>query len=235
MRLVLPVAALLLLALAACETDEATPTPTPAATETPIPTAAFTPLPPLPAELIDPDSVAERSGGFVFDARSGDLWWLRDRRGIWSPDGNTLLVTVCCIGSGGIQLIDLPSGKATGIYHGDVAAAAWSPDGRRIAFATHGASGPEDLYVVNRDGTGIRKLSEGAGWAVAWSPSGNYVALSADGGLRIAEVTTAEATDVSDADAWAWSPDGRSLALANQTGLSLYDIATRGRRQVAEG
>ena len=60
---------------------------------------------------------------------------------------------------------------------------AWSPDGRRIAFRRYdgqlGSIGNSDLFVVNADGSGLRRLTRGAEnlrW-FAWSPDGRTIAF----------------------------------------------------------
>ena len=61
---------------------------------------------------------------------------------------------------------------------------AWSPDGRRIAFRRFdgrlfGSAGPSDLFVVNADGSGLRRLTrhaENVRW-FAWSPDGRTIAF----------------------------------------------------------
>jgi Tol biopolymer transport system component len=44
-------------------------------------------------------------------------------------------------------------------------APAWSPDGRRVIYVSHWWS---EIYVMNADGTGVRKLTKGA--SPAWQP-----------------------------------------------------------------
>ena len=56
----------------------------------------------------------------------------------------------------------------TSIYTGDRGiTAAWSPDGRRIALWDHDA-----IYVVNADGSGLRRLAQNAFTFDSWSPDG---------------------------------------------------------------
>jgi Tol biopolymer transport system component/DNA-binding winged helix-turn-helix (wHTH) protein len=58
---------------------------------------------------------------------------------------------------------------------------AWSPDGRRIAYATgNSAVGPDTLYSAAKDGTDVRKLLEiksGHADPIRWSPDGKVLRL----------------------------------------------------------
>jgi TolB protein len=73
---------------------------------------------------------------------------------------------------------------------------AWSPDGRRIAFRRHdgqrgfGSAGPSDLFVVNADGSGLRRLTDDAAnmrW-FAWSPDGRTIAFLRNGEVYVVKV-----------------------------------------------
>jgi Tol biopolymer transport system component len=142
---------------------------------------------------------------------------------VWSPDGRTIYFgryLVSADGSGARRLPHLPS------------TAVWSPDGRRIAFVstTRGRapfggccpSSSSDIYVMNADGSGIRKLTHSKRYNAepAWSPDGRKIAfrstrngnrdiyvMNADGsGKR--NLTRNPAKDVRPS----WSPDGRRIA-----------------------
>ncbi len=59
---------------------------------------------------------------------------------------------------------------------------AWSPDGSKIAFMAQTPEGTEnyEIFVVNDDGTGLRRLTESPGadgWP-AWSPDGRSIVFS---------------------------------------------------------
>ena len=56
--------------------------------------------------------------------------------------------------------------------------AAWSPDGRQIAFTrTRGPEGvPNQVNVMNADGSGQRRLAR-SGAAPRWSPDGRRIAF----------------------------------------------------------
>jgi dipeptidyl aminopeptidase/acylaminoacyl peptidase len=49
---------------------------------------------------------------------------------------------------------------------------AWSPEGDRIAFARDAL-----IYVMNADGTGLRKLTDGPDTKPSWSPDGTRIAF----------------------------------------------------------
>jgi Tol biopolymer transport system component len=46
----------------------------------------------------------------------------------------------------------------------------WSPDGQQIAFIAEEDGPNRGLYVVNADGTDLRRIADGTGWP-AWQPS----------------------------------------------------------------
>lgn len=47
----------------------------------------------------------------------------------------------------------------------------WSPDWQRIAFIRAEENGARGLYMVNADGTDLRRIADGTGWP-AWQPGG---------------------------------------------------------------
>ena len=59
----------------------------------------------------------------------------------------------------------------------------WSPDGRRLVF-TGLESGVSDLYVINRDGSGLERLTSDryAQRDPVWSPDGSRIAFTTDFG-----------------------------------------------------
>jgi TolB protein len=59
----------------------------------------------------------------------------------------------------------------------------WSPNGRLIAFDSDQGTGAPVTYVMNADGSHVRKLTDAAFSAdPAWSPNGRRIALEADWG-----------------------------------------------------
>lgn len=67
---------------------------------------------------------------------------------------------------------------------------AWSPDGERIAFvSTRQPAGTDGrawngVYVMNGDGSGVRRLSpvDAADYSPAWSPKGDWIAVASGSG-----------------------------------------------------
>ncbi len=100
---------------------------------------------------------------------------------------------------------------------------AWSPDGRRIAFASRPSGsgfGPRKcrggLWVMNAQGTNLRRIvAEGRN--PDWSPDGSKLAFDASGGVVIADANGGNArTLVATGVDPTWSPDGTEIAYERQ-------------------
>lgn len=127
-----------------------------------------------------------------------------------------------------LRIVDRQSGSITPISDGSefIEQPAFSPDGTRIAF-TRSSNGSSDIFVVNRDGSGIRQLTTDPLPAVvfdhlpAWSPDGTRIMWSNNesGFLRLWVMNSdgsnkhrlTSSVDTFEDDA-AWSPDGTRIA-----------------------
>jgi TolB protein len=104
---------------------------------------------------------------------------------------------------------------------------AWSPDGRLLAFQPKLGIGP--LYVIARDGTGLRRLRETTFTGdLAWSPDGQRIAFQT-WGIRGIGVVRADGTGFTqltrgDDESPSWAPNGRRLAFARFTGGGSYAL-----------
>jgi len=169
----------------------------------------------------------------------------------FSPDGRFLAIATKHKDRDDLVILDIEREREERRIkvplHG-LTAPAWSPDGRRLVFTGYDG-GVADLYVVNRDGTGLRALTRDkyAELHAAWSPDGSTVAFTTDRGpetdfqqlafsnLRLAlyhlesgviEVLghMEDGKNINPV----WAPDGRSLAfISDRTGMSnvfLYDF-----------
>jgi Tol biopolymer transport system component len=99
----------------------------------------------------------------------------------------------------------------------------WSPDGRQIAFIST-RYGNQEIYVMNADGTELKRLTKTSldEWAPDWSPDGKRIVfvygplakeeqqiylINSDGSNR--SQVTPVSTDYTSPD---WSPDGKQIA-----------------------
>ena len=178
-------------------------------------------------------------------SRGGKLWLVGDDGGelthvpvkgadaynpVWEPDGNTNAF----LGfrgrpergtqRAGIYVVNLASGAITTLAtssFSNLGFPAWSPDGGKVAFQRNPPQ--PGLFVVNADGSGLRRLTDG-GWdsEAEWSPDGEEIAFiryrhQFDGGgtLFVVDVATgtlfAPASDLRSSEP-TWSPDGTEIA-----------------------
>ncbi len=120
----------------------------------------------------------------------------------------------------------------------------WSPDGSQIVFDSLRDGARADVYVMNRDGSNIRRLTNNNsddGFPV-WSPNGQQIAyasnetgdyeiyvMNADGSNKRRITTNPGKQDLHPS----WSPDGRQLVYASNSGLTrgeweIYVVAASG-------
>jgi TolB protein len=163
----------------------------------------------------------------------------------WSPDGRRIAFVSNRDGSDDIFVVNADGSglrnltRSRGNDHDPV----WSPDGRVIAFqgrrarpseleraVCRGHCDREEIYAVNADGSGLRRLTRN--WktdsASAWSPDGRKVlflraghpdvwVMNADGsGQR--KLTPSVTYPLAIHGSAAWSPDGRKILFISNHG-----------------
>jgi TolB protein len=173
----------------------------------------------------------------------------------WSPDARSIAYTSYRRGEPQIFVSHIYQGTLDEVTKGPGAGQnwlpAWSPDGQRICFSSTRGGGPAQLYVVNKDGSGLRRLTNDK-WVnttPTWSPSGTQIAfvsdrtgnpqiyiVGADGVGAPQRISTSE----SYADKPSWSPPPyNEIAYAAKTGpgndIKIVDMATRQVRQITFG
>jgi photosystem II stability/assembly factor-like uncharacterized protein len=125
----------------------------------------------------------------------------------WSPDGRRLVFTTA---ERHIAVADLRTGTVTRLTASDSFDPSWSPDATKIAF-----SDGSDMYLVNPDGSGRRRLTFGTGgWAhTRWSPDGRWLTFTCRGAMVICRVASngSGLALLGNGEAAAWAPDGSRL------------------------
>ena len=117
-------------------------------------------------------------------------------------------------------------------------APAWSPDGKRIAFLSRRARGMWDMYVMNADGSGQRRLMPDVRLTgLDWSPDGRKIAVAGPGqGIIGFYVVNADGSGrrlmSRYGDGPAWSPDGRRIAFAGRWGIWVMNADGSGSREL---
>lgn len=170
----------------------------------------------------------------------------------WAPDGRALAYTSYARGYPDIAVSYLFQGTltrpATTASSANNYLPAWSPDGTRIAFMSS-RDGNSEVYVVNVDGTNVRRLTNHPAQDVTptWSPAGNQIAFTSDrsgspqiylvdaDGLNLRRLTS---ESYADRPTWAPAPFNE-IAYAARTGpgydIKVYDLAAGVARQITFG
>lgn len=168
----------------------------------------------------------------------------------WSPDARSIAYTSYRRGGGQIFISNIYQGTMEEVTKGPSEnwLAAWSPDGSKLCIASPRGTSHTNLYVVNRDGSGMRQLTNHASnnTTPTWSPSGTQIAFVSDrtgqpqiyiigvDGTGFSRVTS----DYSDRPTWSPAPYNE-IAYSARTGpgfdIKVLDLATRNVRQLTNG
>jgi len=95
----------------------------------------------------------------------------------YSPGGDRIAVDVFFDGSHHLQIIDTGGmvRRTVLVSHGDFDSITWSPHGRKLAFARNGS-----IWIVRRDGSGLRELPFAKVADPRWSPAGRWILAAHD-------------------------------------------------------
>jgi Tol biopolymer transport system component/tetratricopeptide (TPR) repeat protein len=123
----------------------------------------------------------------------------------------------------------------------------WSPNGKRIVFTSR-RSGNYELWVINRDGSGLQQLTQASGAHYSpWSPDGRMIAYSIHTPKNDCVIVQPDRAwneqkleylpPLSDSslsfEGWSWSSDSRRLAgikhlpSGNHSGIGVYDLESK--------
>ncbi len=176
--------------------------------------------------------------------------------GSFSPDGRYFAIAAKRKQHEDLVILDVKRGREAQrirIPLNGLETPSWSHDGTKLVF-TGFDGGLSDLFIINRDGTGLRRLTNDkfADMQPTWSPDGKTIAFSTDrggetdfdqlrfGNLRLAlyNLETGGVEPLPHMDQGkninpVWAPDGRSIAfVSDRTGISNLFLYQLGDRQV---
>ena len=181
--------------------------------------------------------------------------------GSFSQDGQFFAIAVKHKDRDDIVIIDVAKDREAGripLPLNGALSPSWSPDGTQIVF-TGQDGGISDLFIVNRDGTDLRRLTNDryADLQASWSPDGKTIAFATDrgpgtdfsmlrfGNMRIGlyHLETGHIEVLNHMDRGrnvnpVWAPDGKSLVFVSDrtgiTNLFLYDLMDRNIYQLTD-
>ena len=123
----------------------------------------------------------------------------------------------------------------------------WSPDSNRVVFSAADGSGNRDIYVVNSNGSGLRRLTTDAAFDTkpTWSAKGQIIFVRGpQGGGPTTELYSVRPDGTGETrltdngvvdDAPAVSPDGNQIAWETAGGISKMNIDGSGATSVFAG
>lgn len=137
----------------------------------------------------------------------------------WSPDGSRIVFSTEMGDNRDIATVRPDGSDLTNITQdsADNRHPRWSPDSEEIVFERYPLDGPQGLYSIKPDGTGLRKLADG-GTYPRWSPDGRWVAVGGGDLVLVNRDDTTKNVLVNDGtnNQPVWSPDGEWIAFVRR-------------------
>ena len=171
----------------------------------------------------------------------------------WSPDLSEIAYTSYRSGYPDIILQSLrgaraPLTPAGGSSERHNFLPAWSPDGSKLAFMSN-RDGNTEIYIVNRDGSGLRRITNHPmnDATPTWSPTGTQLAFTSDrSGTPQVYIVNIDGTGLNRistegyCDRATWSPAPlNEIAYTSRTGggyeIRIFDFNTRTSRAITDG
>jgi Tol biopolymer transport system component len=170
-------------------------------------------------------------GIYIMDADGGNPTYLTELRGTgptWSRDGIKI-----AHGTNEIYVINVDGTESAQLTHtsfGWSSGAVWSPDSRRIAFTSYGGV-DADIHVMNADGSGQVRVTDGPTWdsAWGWSPDGTKILFTADSAIYTMNPDGTAKARLAIGGEPKWSPDGRRIVFTYNG--DIYTMSANGSEQ----
>ncbi|MGZ5513633.1 MAG: Tol-Pal system beta propeller repeat protein TolB [Candidatus Aminicenantales bacterium] len=162
---------------------------------------------------------------------------IKDYMPAWSPDQRTIAFTSYRGANAGLYLRNIYEGTETPVAtKGTSYSAAFSPDGKKLAFcSTMAEEGNADIFVMDLETRKTKRLTYNAAieTAPSWSPTGREIAFTTDrlgAGNPQIYIMDAEGSNVRKAsfggnyhDAPAWAPTSERIAFVSRVD-NAFDI-----------
>lgn len=169
----------------------------------------------------------------------------------FSPDNSKIIMSFEKGGASAIYEMDLKSGKLLQLTeHRSIdTSPCYSPDGNQIVFVSDRDGPKPQLFVMDRDGSNVRRISFGKSGAryfqPSWSPRGDLIAFTKqmDGTFYIGVIAPDGSGERLIAQGYlvespTWSPNGRYImfsreaSLRDKTSVEMIDLTGRNKRRI---